>query len=41
VTTFTNLYPPLEEGELIRGTQDVRYRKPWEIARAETFAAAG
>ncbi len=41
VTTFTNLYPPLEEGELIRGTQDVRYRKPWEIAQAETFAAAG
>lgn len=41
VTTFTNLYPPLEEGELIRGTQDVRFRKPWEIARAETFAAAG
>ena len=40
VTTFTNLYPPLEEGELIRGTQDVRYRKPWEIAQAETFAAA-
>ena len=41
VTTFTNLYPPLEEGELLRGTSDVRYRKPWEIAQAETFAASG
>ena len=41
VTTFTNLYPSLEGGELLRGTQDVRYRKPWEIARSESFAAAG
>ena len=39
VTTFTNLYPLLEPGELLRGTMDVRYRKPWDIARAETFAA--
>lgn len=39
VTTFSNLYPPLLEGELLTGTNDVRYRKPWQMAQAESFKA--
>lgn len=40
VTTFTHLYPPLVRGELLSGTSDVRFKIPWEIARADSFAAA-
>jgi glutamate synthase domain-containing protein 2 len=40
VTTFTNLYPPLEPGELLSGTDDSRYKIPWQIARADSFQAA-
>eukprot|EP01035_Chromulina_nebulosa_P055446 gene55446-75975_t len=40
VTTFTHLYPALVRGELLTGTHDVRFRIPWDIARASTFAAA-
>jgi glutamate synthase domain-containing protein 2 len=39
VTTFGNLYPSLAAGELLAGTGDARYRKPWQIARAESFKA--
>ena len=31
------LYPPLEPGELLRGTRDVRFREAWETASASTF----
>lgn len=40
VVTFTHLYPPLDHGELLYGTQDHRYRIPWGLARAESFEAA-
>jgi glutamate synthase domain-containing protein 2 len=40
VTTFTHLYPALASEELLQGTEDVRFRIPWDIARAETFQAA-
>jgi glutamate synthase domain-containing protein 2 len=40
VTTFTNLYPPLDAGELLSGTDDHRYKIPWQIARADSFQAA-
>ncbi|WP_137153449.1 FMN-binding glutamate synthase family protein [Rhizobium sp. FKL33] len=40
VTTFTHLYPPLRSGELLEGTNDVRFHIPWQIARAESFAPA-
>jgi glutamate synthase domain-containing protein 2 len=41
VTTFTHLYPSLASGELLGGTFDVRYKIPWDIARANSFAAVG
>jgi len=40
VTTFTNLYPPLDHGELLFGTEDHRYKIPWHLARADTFKAS-
>jgi glutamate synthase domain-containing protein 2 len=40
VTTLTHLYPPLYPGELLEGTDDIRYHIPWDIARSESFKAA-
>jgi hypothetical protein len=40
VTTFTHLYPLLTAGELLTGTYDVRFKIPWDAARADSFAAA-
>ena len=40
VSTFAKLYPPLRLGELLEGTQDVRYRDAWAMARPDTFAPA-
>jgi len=40
VTTFTHLYPALAQQELINGTDDVRFRIPWDIARSTTFKAS-
>jgi glutamate synthase domain-containing protein 2 len=40
VTTFTHLYPSLASGELLNGTFDVRFKIPWDIARADSFKAA-
>jgi glutamate synthase domain-containing protein 2 len=37
VKTFTQLYPPLLPGELLSGTNDVRYRDAWEMAQASDF----
>lgn len=39
VTTFTNIYPPLKPGELLSGTDDRRFRIPWAMASADSFAA--
>jgi glutamate synthase domain-containing protein 2 len=41
VLSFTRLYPSLRPGELLEGTGDARFREAWEMARADTFAAAG
>ncbi|MDB5584211.1 MAG: glutamate synthase [Bradyrhizobium sp.] len=41
VLSFAKLYPSLRPGELINGTSDPRFREAWEMARAESFAAAG
>jgi len=40
VSTFAKLYPPLRPGELLEGTEDVRYRDAWAMARPDTFAPA-
>ncbi|MDP3690634.1 FMN-binding glutamate synthase family protein [Bradyrhizobium sp.] len=40
VLSFAKLYPPLRPGELIEGTSDPRFREAWDMARAESFAAA-
>jgi len=37
VMTFTQLYPPLEPGELLRGTQDLRFRDAWAMATPSDF----
>jgi hypothetical protein len=41
VCSFAKLYPSLRPGELIDGTNDVRFRDAWSMARAESFSAAG
>ena len=40
VTSFARLYPQLRPGELLTGTDEQRFREPWSIARADTFAPA-
>ena len=40
VATFAKLYPALQRGELLEGTQDVRFRDAWAMARPDMFAAA-
>src|SRR6516225_8743792 len=37
VMTFSQLYPPLERGELLRGTRDLRFREAWELASVSSF----
>ena len=37
VMTFRQLYPPLEPGELLRGTRDLRFREAWELASVSSF----
>jgi glutamate synthase domain-containing protein 2 len=39
VKTFAQLYPALEPGELLSGTNDVRFRDAWAIAQASDFRA--
>ncbi|MGB8817697.1 MAG: FMN-binding glutamate synthase family protein [Rhizobiaceae bacterium] len=41
VKSFMDLYTPLKKGELIDGTEDTRFKRAWDRARAETFAAVG
>jgi glutamate synthase domain-containing protein 2 len=38
VATLCELYPSLQPGELLAGTQDARYQKAWAMARADSFA---
>jgi glutamate synthase domain-containing protein 2 len=38
VVSFAQLYPQLQLGELLQGTQNLRFRDAWDIAQAETFA---
>ncbi|CCE03091.1 FMN-binding glutamate synthase family protein [Bradyrhizobium sp. STM 3809] len=40
VSSFAKLYPSLRPGELLEGTQDVRFRDAWAMARPDTFAPA-
>ncbi len=40
VGTLAELYPALKPGELLTGTTHIRYQYFWELARADTFAAA-
>jgi glutamate synthase domain-containing protein 2 len=37
VMTFSELYPPLEPGELLRGTRDKRFQAAWDLASASDF----
>jgi glutamate synthase domain-containing protein 2 len=39
VVTFVEIYPPLADGELVAGTDNPRWRKPWDMARADSFRA--
>jgi glutamate synthase domain-containing protein 2 len=41
VKSFAQLYPSLRPGELLDGTEDVRFKDAWAMARAESFAPAG
>jgi glutamate synthase domain-containing protein 2 len=40
VMSFMDLYPPLGQGELLEGTDDKRFKRAWQRAQAESFAAA-
>ncbi|MBV1693608.1 MAG: FMN-binding glutamate synthase family protein [Hyphomicrobiales bacterium] len=40
VVSFADLYPPLQPGELIGGTDHPRFAAPWALARADSFAPA-
>ena len=37
VKTYAQLYPQLEPGALLKGTQDVRFREAWAMASATDF----
>jgi glutamate synthase domain-containing protein 2 len=39
--SLAELYPALDEGELIEGARDPSFARPWLLAQAESFAAAG
>lgn len=41
VVSFAELYPPLDEGVLITGTADHRFRDSWARAQAGSFAPQG
>ena len=40
VMSFAQLYPPLQPGELLRGTSDLRFRDAWAMAQATDFRPA-
>jgi Conserved region in glutamate synthase len=37
VRSFAKLYPALRPGELIDGTDDIRFRDAWAMARSDSF----
>ncbi|MGO9485152.1 MAG: FMN-binding glutamate synthase family protein [Rhodomicrobium sp.] len=37
VVTFAELFPFLNPGDLLAGTDEPMYRHPWEVARADSF----
>src|SRR6201996_6253677 len=39
VATFADMYPSLSEGELVAGSGNPRWRKPWDLADAHSFRA--
>ncbi len=39
VKTFADLFPALEDGELVSGTSNPRWRKAWDMAHANSFRA--
>jgi hypothetical protein len=39
VATFADLYPALRERELVDGTDNPRWRRPWDLASAKSFRA--
>ncbi|MBS0521507.1 MAG: FMN-binding glutamate synthase family protein [Proteobacteria bacterium] len=41
IATFADLYPRLAKGELLTGTANPRWRRPWEMASAHSFRAVG
>jgi hypothetical protein len=41
VQSFAQRYPSLRPGELIDGTDDIRFREAWAMARADSFSPAG
>jgi glutamate synthase domain-containing protein 2 len=40
VKSFAQLYPSLRPGELLDGTEDVRFKDAWAMARADQFSPA-
>lgn len=40
VQSYEQLFPTLESGELLRGTNDIRFKEAWQKARSDSFAAA-
>jgi hypothetical protein len=38
VASLAQLYPSLRPGELLDGTEDVRFKDAWAMARAESFS---
>src|ERR1700712_345673 len=40
VASLAQLYPSLRPGELLDGTEDVRFKDAWAMARAESFSPA-
>src|SRR3954463_8483136 len=41
VKSLEQLYPSLRPGELIDGTEDIRFKDAWAMARADSFSPAG
>ena len=40
-TSYDMLYPALRPGELVDGTEDIRFAEGWRLARAHTFERMG
>ena len=41
IATFADLYPGLRERELLEGTDNPRWRTPWDMASAHSFRPQG